>query len=36
MLSLTIVLASVVILAGVFVVKLGTDKYKREMVKTVE
>jgi drug/metabolite transporter (DMT)-like permease len=35
-LSLTIVLASVVILAGVFVVKLGTDKYKREMVKTVE
>ncbi|RJP61509.1 MAG: multidrug DMT transporter permease [Ignavibacteriales bacterium] len=33
-LSLTIVLASIIILAGVYVVKLGTDKYKREILKT--
>jgi len=32
-LSLTIVFASIIILAGVYVVKLGTDKYKREIIK---
>ncbi len=33
-LSFTIVFASIIILAGVYVVKLGTDKYKREILKT--
>ncbi len=32
-LSLTIILASLVILAGVYIVKLGTDKYKNEIIK---
>jgi len=32
-LSLTTAFASIIILAGVYVVKLGTDKYKREIIK---
>ncbi len=35
-LSITIVLASVIILAGVYIVKIGTDKYKREIIKTID